>query len=316
MPPARGGLCFRPVTSYTRHVDPLVAALQGALVLFDVPPARPVDPGPSPDCPKDMRLVSGTHYDLMQHLCLEGDEVSQTWAGKTKRVTHCHAYLEDVSAEEGDRLDVRTCMDQYEAPNQKGARPLTMQSFKMAEKWCAKRGKRVCSEQEWELACEGGDRRPWSYGWRMDKNVCNSNKAWKPFDLNKLAAGGEGAKEESARLWQGANSGQFAACASPFGVFDLNGNLEEWVRSRKWRAHDGALMGGFWAKAWTGCRGTNDAHPSSFVFYETGFRCCKEPGPQPADPKADEKGAAPPQKKAAPAKPDAPKKGKGKKRAP
>ena len=37
-------------------------------------------------------------------------------------------------------------------------------------------------------------------------------------------------------------------------------------------------MGGFWAKPWTGCRGTNDAHEPSFEFYETGFRCCADPG--------------------------------------
>jgi hypothetical protein len=37
-------------------------------------------------------------------------------------------------------------------------------------------------------------------------------------------------------------------------------------------------MGGFWAKPWTGCRGTNDAHEPRFTFYETGFRCCAEPG--------------------------------------
>ena len=37
-------------------------------------------------------------------------------------------------------------------------------------------------------------------------------------------------------------------------------------------------MGGFWAKPWTSCRGTNDAHEPTFVFYETGFRYCAEPG--------------------------------------
>ena len=46
-------------------------------------------------------------------------------------------------------------------------------------------------------------------------------------------------------------------------------------RPRKFKA---ALMGGFWAKPWTGCRGTNDAHePENFRFYEVGFRCCKDP---------------------------------------
>jgi formylglycine-generating enzyme required for sulfatase activity len=70
---------------------------------------------------------------------------------------------------------------------------------------------------------------------------------------------------------------------SAFGVFDMMGNVEEWVTTRKGRRFPGALMGGFWAKPWTGCRGTNDAHEPGFVFYETGFRCCAEPGTLDAD---------------------------------
>ena len=81
------------------------------------------------------------------------------------------------------------------------------------------------------------------------------------------------------RLWQGAPSGAFDSCVSPFGIYDMMGNVEEWVTSRKHRKHPGALMGGFWAKPWTGCRGTNDAHEPTFTFYETGFRCCSEPKP-------------------------------------
>jgi len=37
------------------------------------------------------------------------------------------------------------------------------------------------------------------------------------------------------------------------------------------------LIGGFWSKPWTGCRGANDAHEPTFRFYETGFRCCADP---------------------------------------
>ena len=58
----------------------------------------------------------------------------------------------------------------------------------------------------------------------------------------------------------------------------MMGNVEEWVASRSTRPRPGALMGGFWAKPWTGCRGTNDAHEPTFTFYETGFRCCADPG--------------------------------------
>ena len=65
---------------------------------------------------------------------------------------------------------------------------------------------------------------------------------------------------EAKRLWQGTPSGRFSACVSAFGIYDMMGNVEEWVTTRKGRRFPGALMGGFWAKPWTGCRGTNDAH--------------------------------------------------------
>jgi formylglycine-generating enzyme required for sulfatase activity len=162
-------------------------------------------------------------------------------------------------------------------------------------RWCGERGKRVCTEQEWELACEGPERRPLAYGWKVDKAICNSGKGWRPFDVKKLSAGGEETKEELDRLWQGAPSGSHLACVSSYGIFDMMGNVEEWVATRsgpgsaggepgeagrnpRHRRWPGALMGGFWAKPWTGCRGTNDAHEPTFVFYETGFRCCAEPG--------------------------------------
>ncbi len=84
-------------------------------------------------------------------------------------------------------------------------------------------------------------------------------------------------QKEVERLWQGALSGDYEACRTPQGVHDLTGNLEEWVTSSRPRKFKGVLMGGFWAKPWTGCRGTNDAHePTQFKFYEVGFRCCKD----------------------------------------
>ena len=60
----------------------------------------------------------------------------------------------------------------------------------------------------------------------------------------------------------------------------MMGNVEEWVTSRKGRRYKGALMGGFWSKPWTGCRGTNDAHEEAFVFYETGFRVLRRRRPR------------------------------------
>ncbi len=251
--------------------DPLVTLLRFSLgAATAASPAAALDPGPSAECPADMRLVVGTHYDQVQHYCTKPQPDAKD--------THCFGYFEGITALEGEATEIEVCVDQYEAPNKRGAAPFVMKSFNMAKRWCEERGKRMCSEQEWETACEGPTHKPLAYGWEVDKKVCNSDKRWKEVDFAKFGQGGDVAKEESDRLWQGTPSGRFPGCVSSFGVADMMGNVEEWVSTRKTRKFPGALMGGFWAKPWTGCRGTNDAHEPGFNFYETGFRCCAEPG--------------------------------------
>ncbi|MFO0615524.1 MAG: SUMF1/EgtB/PvdO family nonheme iron enzyme [Polyangiaceae bacterium] len=259
--------------------DPVFVAFNVALGIAFAPTGAATekhgDPGPSPECPADMRLVTGTHFENVQHYCTD--------PRKDTKDTHCYAYLEDLTAMFGTQTAIRVCMDQYEAPNKKGADPLVMRSYKSSKQYCEERGKRMCSEQEWETACEGPNYLPLSYGWAVDKSVCNSDKGWKKVNFEVFDKGGKEAEAESARLWQGSASGSHVDCSSPFGIFDMQGNVEEWVTSRATRKFPGSLMGGFWAKPWTGCRGTNDAHQPSFVFYETGFRCCAEPGALDAD---------------------------------
>ncbi len=280
-------------------LDPLLGLGAIAIALLTFPAAPALDPGPSPECPRDMRLVKGTHRDEVQHVCVD--------PRRDAKDTHCFEYFEGITAEEGPTTEIAVCMDQFEAPNRRGERPYVMRSFEMAQRWCGERGKRVCTEQEWELACEGPERRPLAYGWKVDRSICNSDKGWRAFDVKKLSAGGAESKAEVERLWQGTPSGARLACVSSFGIFDMMGNVEEWVatrsstggagaepgeagRSPRRRRWPGALMGGFWAKPWTGCRGTNDAHEPTFVFYETGFRCCAEPGALDADGRRVKKG--------------------------
>lgn len=234
-------------------VEPLVLLLQGIVQL-------------TPPCPPDMALVERDHWDELEFECTDLRE------GK-----YCHGYAPGHVNRLGPVTHVRACMDRFEAPNVRGARPFVMKSGDDAAAWCNKNGKRLCMEQEWEAACEGDDETPYTYGWAADTSTCNQSRAWIAFDAQKLSAGGEIAAAEVHRLWQGEPSGARAACVSQDGVYDLLGNVEEWVRARPGRPFSMSLKGGFWSRTWTACRGVNDAHGTNFAFYEVGFRCCADP---------------------------------------
>jgi formylglycine-generating enzyme required for sulfatase activity len=219
-------------------------------------------------CPDGMRLVEGQHHDQVQRVCTD-------W-----RMGHCFGFVPGLMAVEGRQTPVRVCMDQYEWPNRAGAKPVVMARFTEAEKSCKSVGKRLCTEVEWETACEGPAISPWPYGWKQDPSSCNATKPYMPVSEATLLSGDKDVRDkEVLRVWQGEPSGAFPACVSSAGVVDLVGNIEEWVTtSRPEWAFKSALKGGFWAKPWAGCRGTNDSHGPMFRFYEVGFRCCKDPG--------------------------------------
>lgn len=239
------------------------------------PPPSPQQVSAGPDaalvasCPDDMRLVEGVHYETVQRLCT------------SLRQTHCWSIIPGLMATESRETPVRVCMDQYEWPNRAGALPVIMVRFVEAEQKCASIGKRLCTEFEWEMACEGPETRPWPYGFQHEPLTCNTNKPYMGVSEAKLNSKDEKVRNREAyRVWQGAPSGGFPACVSAYGVADLVGNVEEWVTtSRPEWLYRSSLKGGFWAKPWAGCRGTNDSHGPMFRFYEVGFRCCKDPAP-------------------------------------
>jgi formylglycine-generating enzyme required for sulfatase activity len=224
-------------------------------------------PAPALACSAGMRLVEGVHWDQVERVCTDA------------RQGHCFAFVPGLVATEGLATPVSTCMDEYEWPNQRGGQPAVMMRFTDAEASCASVGKRLCTEIEWELACEGPLVSPWPYGWSVDDGACNTARPYRPVSERKLASDDASVREaETRRAWQGEPSGARPACVSPFGVADQVGNVEEWVASSRpiwpWRS---ALKGGFWSKPWVGCRGTNENHGPAFRFYEVGFRCCKAP---------------------------------------
>src|SRR5688500_9157409 len=108
-----------------------------------------------------MMLVEGVHHDQVQRLC------THFRGGK------CWSFLPGLLALEGRVTEVSVCMAQHEWPNRAGAEPAVMMSFLEAESQCTAAGKRLCTEAEWETACEGPSRAPFPYGWRQDPEACN-----------------------------------------------------------------------------------------------------------------------------------------------
>jgi sulfatase modifying factor 1 len=160
-----------------------------------------------------------------------------------------------------------------------------MNRFNQAQVKCAAVGKRMCTESEWTMACEGPSLKPFPYGYTRDTNKCHGDMAWDGPDMKKVA---QRDPEELARLWQGVRSGQ-PECVSDYGVSDMPGNTDEVVASETYDAgwkgkFDSVHTGGPWYKGVRNqCRPKIYTHDEGFYYYFLSFRCCAE-----ADGKASE----------------------------
>lgn len=186
-----------------------------------------------------------------------------------------------------DMIEVASfCIDRYEAPNEKGAKPLAFKTAFEGEAWCQTRGKRLCTEAEWVRACEGAQDRPFPYGTKYVKGACNDDKTWIAPSWTALGTyPSDASTAEAERLYQADPSGSRPGCASEDGVMDLTGNVAEWVVRSFDHANDYShvMKGCYWSGCYGGsppsCSFVNPAHPGGFRTYEAGFRCCAAAAP-------------------------------------
>jgi formylglycine-generating enzyme required for sulfatase activity len=69
-------------------------------------------------------------------------------------------------------------------------------------------------------------------------------------------------------------TGERSGCTNEYGVFDMVGNLHEWVDDP-----DGTFQGGYYLDTHMngdGCYYRTTAHPMWHLDYSTGFRCCAD----------------------------------------
>jgi sulfatase modifying factor 1 len=242
-------------------------------------------------CPQGMVRVRGAYHPdrpgLLGEIERLQDGACTDWISRDFPA-RCRTFgREKIASELGSRptRKLEFCIDRFEYPNAFGQNPIIVATFHEAEATCRSKHKRLCTEDEWTFACEGEEARPYPYGWTRDAEACVVDRPWRPFAEGALSPrDGKAAREELDRLWQGEPSGSRPSCRSPFGVYDLTGNVDEWTRSTRSTGYASVLKGGYWGPVRARCRPSTRAHNEEFVAYQQSFRCCAEP--ESADPGA------------------------------
>ena len=251
-------------------------------------------PGTSEGCPTDMLLVAGKYCPDVRQDCLEHHREFASDEAKKKEKRErgesvspstvserCLRYREPSECLSAERRPMRYCMDRYEWPNKKGELPALLVTWGDAAKACEAVGKRLCSEDEFNFACEGEAMLPYTYGYVRDPGKCSIDKPYRKREHKLLkyeaCMANPACKAELERLDQRLPVGSLPACISPFGVYDLNGNINEWVvRPNQKAPNRSGLKGGWWGPVRGRCRPTVGFHKEGDYGYEEGFRCCKD----------------------------------------
>ncbi len=161
-----------------------------------------------------------------------------------------------------------------------GAIPQGYISGDAAEAACRAAGKRLCTSTEWLRACQGPAGTTYPYGDQYDPSACNEGRVVHPVvELFGDQVDWSSLQMNDARLNQLPNTvaetGSHPECVSAEGVFDMHGNLHEWVADPA-----GTFRGGFYVDAkinGDGCLYRTTAHGRTYHDYSTGFRCCSTP---------------------------------------
>jgi formylglycine-generating enzyme len=188
----------------------------------------------------------------------------------------------------------------YAARSAAGATPQGYISRNDAAEACRNAGKRLCGAQQWHKACGGTQGTRYPYGSKEVRGRCNTGKLYLPtklfgsIPLSSVDLNNPKLNQEPGGL---AKSGEYAECVNDYGLFDMVGNLHEWVadesnsalskkipipygQGRMGPRGSGVFMGGFFSSMSEhghGCNYVTTHHAPDYHDYSTGFRCCAEP---------------------------------------
>jgi hypothetical protein len=210
-------------------------------------------------CPTGMVSVQGEYCTEVRHTC-------KRWLDdETLQYARCAEYEQPARCV-GKRTAMRFCIDREEYTPPGANVPMNYASFVTASKVCKDLGKRICTESEWNFACEGEEMRPYPYGWTREPK-CNQDRD----DLYVQTPTKMLLKDHREP-----GSGR-PECASPFGVLNMVGNVDEPVLREVARYNQpfrNGLKGGWWMAGRNRCRPATTAHDDYYQDIQVGVRCC------------------------------------------
>lgn len=152
--------------------------------------------------------------------------------------------------------------------------PVTMVSWFGAKAYCDFYGWRLPTEMEWEKAARGTDRRPFPWGDTISRNNANYYSSRDPFeDMSSF-----GSRTSPVGFYNGKeyNGYQTVDSASPFGLYDMAGNVWQWMGNVYEGQHYRYMRGGskdtydYNLRVWM----RNNATPT-YYSPGVGFRCAR-----------------------------------------
>ncbi|MBX3213783.1 MAG: SUMF1/EgtB/PvdO family nonheme iron enzyme [Labilithrix sp.] len=151
-------------------------------------------------------------------------------------------------------------------------------SATQAERACNASGKRLCRAAEWQKACRGPENKRYGYAEEREVGRCNDNGKNPVVALFGFRYDASTMNQPELNQLAGtlAKTGDRARCSNGYGVYDMVGNLHEWVADRS-----GTFYGGYYqdvasAGHGEGCGYKTTAHEARYHDYSTGFRCCAD----------------------------------------
>lgn len=211
----------------------------------------------------DMIHIKGSYCTKVQHNCTK-------WLDDPKlSYARCKEYTPPAKCI-GERINLDFYIDKYELTIPYEDLPTNYQSFNSAVQICESIGKRICTEKEWTFACEGEDMLPYPYGWTREP-ICNYDKT----DLTEIRVVNN--KFKAVMIDKREPADYRPECVSPFGVYNMVGNVDEPILVDKNNPpFRNGLKGGWWMAARNRCRPVTIGHDDYYNDIQVGIRCCKD----------------------------------------